>query len=155
MDKLYHQQNYLLSTYQYRKILDDILTADTSPIFYELFSGRPWHIGNRGGKISVYDDWVTMIVPPGAVSENVVVTFDNDPKVGNSYRFQPYGLKFNMPVELIIKYNDLGWPTPQQESNMKLRVYHGSVLDTEVDVQAKILKTEISELDLFSFYFPT
>jgi len=35
MDKLYHQQNYQTSLDQYRKILDDILNADTTQAFLD------------------------------------------------------------------------------------------------------------------------
>ena len=66
-------------------------------------------IGSAGGKIVSDDGRVELIFPEGALKETTMISIQPIENLipngsGNGYRFEPSGIRFNKPVELIFHY---------------------------------------------------
>ncbi|HEX2627476.1 MAG TPA: hypothetical protein VHM26_00640, partial [Chitinophagaceae bacterium] len=68
-------------------------------------------IGPEGGKISSMDGGVELIFPAGALAKAMLITIQPTVNLahnasGKSYRFEPSGIQFKKPVQLIFHYTD-------------------------------------------------
>ena len=68
-------------------------------------------IGKEGGRIISSDNKAELIIPPGAMSSETMISIQpvtNMAKagIGKTYHFEPSGLQFQRPVQLIFHYSD-------------------------------------------------
>src|SRR3954470_13563933 len=67
-------------------------------------------IGPSGGTISSDDGRVELIFPPGALTASTSITIQPTTNLlphgaGNAYQFEPSGVQFRKPVEIIFRYS--------------------------------------------------
>lgn len=106
-----------------------------------------------GGAVTSSDGGATVIIPPGALQQDTVINVELSAQgsVMNTYHLMPDGLKFNVPVFLLVNYKESGLPkgfTPERiqleyvssQSNLPVRK-----LNFTVDRQNRQLRTEIME----------
>ena len=68
-------------------------------------------IGPAGGKIASDDGRVELIFPPGALTESTSISIQPTSNLapngaGKAYQFEPSGIQFKKPVQIIFHYND-------------------------------------------------
>jgi hypothetical protein len=68
-------------------------------------------IGTAGGKIVSDDGRVELIFPAGSLIGTTVISIQAttnllDSAAGNAYRFEPSGIQFNIPVQILFHYSD-------------------------------------------------
>jgi hypothetical protein len=68
-------------------------------------------IGPAGGKIVSDDGRIELIFPPGAVTESTSISIQptTNPApngAGKAYQFEPSGIQFKKPVQIIFHYSD-------------------------------------------------
>jgi hypothetical protein len=67
-------------------------------------------IGIEGGELSSADNAIRLVIPPGAVSKNTLISLQpatnlSQDGVGKSFHLEPSGIKFNVPVKLVLHYD--------------------------------------------------
>jgi hypothetical protein len=96
---------------------DSILAEITKLQFTPTEIGKPdgepvsQKIGANGGKLVSSDNKVELKIPPGALSSETMISIQpatNTGKggVGKSYSFEPSGIQFQQPVQLVLHYTD-------------------------------------------------
>jgi outer membrane protein assembly factor BamB len=112
-------------------------------------------VGPAGGNFVFADGAVSLVVPPGAVSQDVTVNVDPASGYpdswtvvdGTVYSFAPEGIEFDLPVQLIIKYDPGRWPSRVEAQD--LAIYEANdafwqpVGDSEVDEADNTVSTII------------
>jgi hypothetical protein len=68
-------------------------------------------IGAEGGKLVSSDGRVELIIPAGALSSNTTISIQPITNLaqggaGKAYNFEPSGIKFQQPVQLVFHYSD-------------------------------------------------
>ena len=68
-------------------------------------------IGKDGGTLISSDNKITLIFPPGAIAAETLISIQpttNFAKesIGKAYQFEPSGIQFQKPVQLVINYTD-------------------------------------------------
>jgi hypothetical protein len=110
-------------------------------------------VGASGGTVSSADGNLSLIIPAGALSGETEVSIQpvtNEAPLGlgNGYRLEPEGTKFNTPVQLVFNYNDdLLDGTPEDFLWIVTQAGDGSweaALRSKVDVIAKTVTFEAS-----------
>ena len=133
--------------------LGTVTNALTSTVSLLTCSSLPYRsttrtIGAEGGIISVGRH--RLVVPRGALRQNVTITAEQMPGTSNSVRFSPEGLHFERAAELTLSYeNCLDLPLPKRVAytDEGLRILE---LLRSRDVQSK--RTVTGSVDHFSRY---
>src|SRR5262249_3561873 len=79
-------------------------------------------VGPAGGSIAFGNH--VLVIPKGALANQVTITAEALPEGGNAVRFQPEGLKFAVPAPLAMSYANCQSPL----SKLKLIVYTDDLL---------------------------
>ena len=82
-------------------------------------------IGPQGGEASSPDGKATVLIPSGALSQEVVITVEevSNPlsgSIGKAYQFGPSGTNFIHPVSISILYNESDIPSSLDESSLRV-----------------------------------
>lgn len=85
----------------------------------------PSRIGPQGGIVTSGDGKASVTIPPGALSQAIVITVDlrsNPPpgSIGTVYQFGPSDISFKLPVTITITYEEAILPSNTQELDLRL-----------------------------------
>ena len=107
-------------------------------------------IGPAGGIINVGPH--TLIIPPGALSQNVTITAEAPSANVNSVRFTPQGLRFNVSAALTMSYSNcnlLGKLLPKEIAYTDDNL---NILSYLISLDYLFAKKVTGKLDHFSRY---
>jgi hypothetical protein len=114
-----------------------------------------------GGIVSGYAGNVTLVLPPGALTESTPITVDLAPSapttpytIGTAYELGPSGTQFPVPVEIALKYNPAALPPNTDEADLRVARYEDGVWvplteGVSVDVATKTVRAATRH---FSWY---
>jgi hypothetical protein len=122
-------------------------------------------IGTDGGSLISADNKVELIIPPGALSKETEISIQpctNPFKagLGRSYDFEPSGIQFKQPVELIFHYTDKdilrNSPQLLTISTQNEKGIWGRLRKVELDTLQKTVKGQMNHFSLwilsYAFY---
>jgi hypothetical protein len=118
-------------------------------------------VGTSGGTVETADGEVTLVVPAGALSQEVVLTVqkqetaDTTVLPGSLYRFGPAGTIFDVPVKITVSYDPAALPSGVPASALGL--YHlgangiwTRVAGSTVDPANRTVSGEVTHFSLFA-----
>jgi len=120
---------------------------------------NPNKVGSTGGTVVSSDSKVTLQVPAGAVSRDIVVsmtpsTTPNEHVIaGSVYEFGPDGTQFAQPVTLRMKYDDSAIPAGMAKGSLRVaKEVNGEWVEVEttvVDSTNRILSAQITSFSKY------
>lgn len=103
-------------------------------------------VGPGGGTVTSSDQEVQIVIPPGALSQETIITIQEafippPGHIGKAYEFGPQGLTFELPVTISITYDEASLPAGLNEVSLRLgTVLNGArwceLLGTTIDTVA-------------------
>lgn len=131
--ELGHADAKLVADQQQAKNVDNsefvpLIIGKTLTIKFRIEQGAVFVVGSSGGTITALGGQVTLVVPPGALSENVGITVAPAATVptvphlvpGTAFDFGPSGTTFPQAVQLTIKYDPAHVPATAREAALRL-----------------------------------
>lgn len=120
-------------------------------------------VGPEGGEVEDVDSGVRLLIPAGALDEELEVSIeiveppDGSPEAvrGATFELQPEGVPFAEPVVLEVRYDDASLADAVEEDALRIHVWSSGewemVEGASVDAVSNVLR---AELEHFSIYAP-
>jgi hypothetical protein len=134
-----------------------LVPGSTLPISFVIEKGVGARAGTGGGTFTLGGGAVTLVVPAGAVPQDVFLTAVRATSVpagvvpGTAWDFGPDGIVFSAPVTMTIAYDPANVPSGIDEAELRIhKVVNGALVQQNAGLVDLVNKTVSAEVDGFS-----